>query len=235
MAGRGEDVLRRGGLRMSNNPSAERNALFGRDDELGALLRQLRSLEDHGIVTITGLPGVGRSALAATAVAELKATGTVALTVPLGGVKDPLGAPTPCCARLLLATGLSTSLPRRCGRAMQARRSWSCSKIPTRSGTGSAVRGSTGIPAALLATALRPTHVPGGSGSDRPPRSGRRSRRPISPALALFAARAAATAPSSTSPIHSCGRTSPTAVARRAACLVSSSSAACEWVRSRPP
>ena len=47
-------------------------ALVGRDHELAAVLHQLRSLMVTGLpglVTITGLPGAGRSTLAATAVA----------------------------------------------------------------------------------------------------------------------------------------------------------------------
>ena len=55
---------------MPNHHSAGGSALVGRDDDLATLLRQLRSLEGAGVVTITGLPGVGRSALAATAVAR---------------------------------------------------------------------------------------------------------------------------------------------------------------------
>ncbi len=181
---------------MSNDLSAGRNALVGRDDELGALLRQLRSLEDHGIVTITGLPGVGRSALAAAAVAELKATGTAALTVPLAGVKDPLGVTDAVLARLLLATGLSTSLPEALWESYAGAPVLVVLEDPDQvQGLGGIVADlSEGYPAAaLLATALRPTHVPG-------ERVVRVAALPLPeagapadhPALALFAARAAA-------------------------------------------
>ena len=67
-------------------------ALVGRDEELAAVLHQLRSLMvtgRPGIVTITGLPGAGRSTLAATAVAGLGAEGAAVVVVPLESAEDP--------------------------------------------------------------------------------------------------------------------------------------------------
>ena len=147
-------------------------------------------------MTITGLPGVGRSALAATAVAELKATGTVALTVPLAGVKDPLGVTDAVLARLLLATGLSTSLPEALWEVYAGAPVLVVLEDPDQvQGLGGIVADlSDGYPAAaLLATALRPTHVPGERVVRVAPLPIPDALAPADhPALALFAARAAA-------------------------------------------
>ena len=56
------------------------------------MIHQLRSLMITGlpgIVTITGLPGAGRSTLAAAAVAELGAEGAAVVVVPLESAEDP--------------------------------------------------------------------------------------------------------------------------------------------------
>ena len=182
---------------MPNRHSAAGvGALVGRDEDLAALLRQLVSTEDARSVTITGLPGVGRSALAAAAAAELKSAGTAAVTVPLAGVKDPLGVSDAVLARLPHATGLSTSLPE----AMWE--SYGGAPVLVVLEDPDLVQGlpavladvSDGYPAAvLLVTALRPTRAPG-------ERVVRVASLPLPdadaptdhPALALFAQRAAA-------------------------------------------
>ena len=81
--------------------------LVGRETELASLLR---ALESCAVVTVTGLPGVGRSALAAAAAARLATRGAAVLTVSLAGVDDPLAVADAVMARLP-GQGMSTSLP----------------------------------------------------------------------------------------------------------------------------
>ena len=68
------------------------DTLVGRDSEVAAVSRLLRALADDegGIVTLTGLPGVGRSAVATAAVARLGDIVTKVVVVPLRRADDPL-------------------------------------------------------------------------------------------------------------------------------------------------
>jgi predicted ATPase len=88
------------------------DTLVGRDREVAAVSRLLRALADDevGIVTLTGLPGVGRSAVAAAAVARLGDIVTKVVVVPLRRADDPLTTVDAVLASLP-GEGLSTSLP----------------------------------------------------------------------------------------------------------------------------
>ena len=81
--------------------------LVGREAELDTLLHALGS---HSLVTVSGLPGVGRSALSAAAAARLAANGTAVVTVSLAASEDPLAVVDAVIAELP-CPGLSTSLP----------------------------------------------------------------------------------------------------------------------------
>ena len=172
-------------------------ALIGRDHELATVLQQLRSLMatgQPGLVTITGLPGAGRSTLAATAVAGLGAEGAAVVVVPLESAEDALAVTDVALARLP-GEGLSTSLPEALWEAYDG------SPVIVLLEDVDRVEGladvvdelTTGYPAAtVLTTAVRPTHVRGERvirlsplplpEADAPPDH---------PALLLFAARAA--------------------------------------------
>ena len=181
---------------MSHIQWAGEEALVGRADELATLMRQLRTLEGGGVVTITGLPGVGRSALAATAVADLVAAGTTSVTVPLGGVKDPLGVADAVLARLPQATGLSTSLPEALWESYAGAPVLVVLEDPdlVQGLAGVLDEVADGYPAALLlVTALRPTRTDGERVVRVAPLPLPDADAPAdSPALALFAQRAAA-------------------------------------------
>jgi DNA-binding CsgD family transcriptional regulator/predicted ATPase len=98
-------------VRMPNVGSARGIGLVGREEELAAVLRQLEALERApGIVTITGLPGVGKSTLARVAAEEQAATGTRTVVVPLRAVEDATAAADAVLAELP-GDRLSTSLP----------------------------------------------------------------------------------------------------------------------------
>jgi DNA-binding CsgD family transcriptional regulator/predicted ATPase len=181
---------------MPNRHSAARvSALVGRDDDLAALLRQLASTADGGSVTVTGLPGAGRSALAAAAAAELRSVGTAAVTVPLAGVKDPLGLTDAVLARLPQATGLSTSLPEAMWESYRGAPVLVVLEDPDLVQGLPAVLAelSDRYPAAvLLVTALRPTRAPGERVVRVAPLPLPEADAPADhPALALFAHRAA--------------------------------------------
>jgi len=172
-------------------------ALIGRDHELATVLQQVRSLMatgQPGLVTITGLPGAGRSTLAATAVAGLGAEGAAVVVVPLESAEDALAVTDVALARLP-GEGLSTSLPEALWEAYDG------SPVIVLLEDVDRVEGladvvdelTTGYPAAtVLTTAVRPTHVRGERvirlsplplpEADAPPDH---------PALLLFAARAA--------------------------------------------
>ncbi|MBF4767675.1 hypothetical protein ISU10_07840 [Nocardioides agariphilus] len=81
--------------------------LVGREAELDTLHEALGSC---ALVTVTGLPGVGRSALAAAAASRLARAGTPVLTASLAGADEPLSAADAILAQLP-GEGLSTSLP----------------------------------------------------------------------------------------------------------------------------
>lgn len=144
------------------------SGLLGREGELAALLRQvgvLSSSGPSGFVTVTGLPGVGRSTLAMAAAGELTARGMAADTVvvPLERLTEPLSAVDALLAQLP-GTGLSTSLAEAMWEAFDG--------IPVvvvfedvdlLEGLGGLVDElKTGYPAAIvLCTAVRPTREDG--------------------------------------------------------------------------
>ena len=172
-------------------------AMIGRDQELGAVLHQLRSLTATGlpgIVTITGLPGAGRSTLAAAAVAALGAEGTAVVVVPLDGADDPLSTVDAVLARLP-GEGLSTSLPEAMWEAYDGAavllvledvdRVQGLAEVFDELTTGYRT-------ASVLCTALRPTHVVGERVVRLDPLPLPDDDAPADhPALLLFAARAA--------------------------------------------
>lgn len=141
-------------------------ALVGRGDEHAALLRQLRSVRverDSGIVTITGLPGSGRSTLAAAAAAELGTEGTATVVVLLDGADDRLALTDALLSRLTGA-GLSTSLPEALWEAYDgAPVLLVLEDVDRVEGLAAVVDElTTGYPAAtVVCTALRPTRVSG--------------------------------------------------------------------------
>ena len=175
----------------------EISAIVGRDQELMAVRRHLRSLMVEGavgIVTITGLPGAGRSALAAAAVADLVVDGAALVTISLDGADDPLAVTDAVLARLQ-GEGLSTSLPEALWEAYGgAPVLLVLEDVDRVQGLADVVDEMTaGYPAATaLCTALSPAHVAG-------ERVVRLSPLPLPPddapadhpALVLFAARAA--------------------------------------------
>ncbi|MEO6510470.1 MAG: hypothetical protein ABIO16_05730, partial [Nocardioides sp.] len=86
---------------------AEGPGLVGREAELGALVAAQAT---RALVTVTGLPAVGKSALVAEAGRRVAAAGIPAVLVQLGGIEGQLAAVDAVLAELP-GDGLSTSLP----------------------------------------------------------------------------------------------------------------------------
>ncbi|MBF4761921.1 hypothetical protein ISU07_02170 [Nocardioides islandensis] len=133
--------------------------LVGRDAELDAVRR---ALDSRALVAITGLPGVGRSALAAAAAAELAADGVASVVVPLRAVEDSMGAADAVLAELP-GDNLSTSLPEALWEAYDgAPVVVVLEDVDRVEGLVELVTGlRAGYPGAtVLCTALRPLHAP---------------------------------------------------------------------------
>jgi DNA-binding NarL/FixJ family response regulator/predicted ATPase len=175
--------------------------LLGREAEREAVVshvRTLRSSEPSGFVTLTGLPGVGRSAVAAAAASELTASGAVGdvVVIPLQRVSDPLAAVDATLAQLP-GGGLSTSLAEAMWEAYDGMALLVVLEdVDVLEGLAEVIEElATGYPAAtVVCTCVRPTREPGERvvrlasfpvpGDDAPADH---------PALVLFARRARAT------------------------------------------
>ncbi len=134
--------------------------LVGRETELETLTEALGS---HALVTVTGLPGVGRSALAAHAAGHLAERGTTVVTASLAGVSEPLAAADAVLAQLP-DKGMSTSLPEALWEAYDGAPVLVVLEDVDRVEGLSGVVGEVldGYPAAAVAcTAARPTGLPG--------------------------------------------------------------------------
>jgi predicted ATPase/DNA-binding CsgD family transcriptional regulator len=139
-----------------------------RDDErVSAVVRALTDDQPPGagrLVTLTGLPGVGRSTLATAVADRFAAKGFATLVVPLSGVEDPLGVIDAIVDRLRDRVGLSTSAPEAFWEAYDgADLLLVLEDVDEVQGLGEVLSGlHEGYPAALvLATAHRPTRVTG--------------------------------------------------------------------------